>query len=409
MCRRNFKLYILILLIGGSTFAGGWRLGSKGYVVEVKDNLPGVVLTNREPTEPPKIEVDLATFWQAWDLLNERFVDQPLDPQKLLYGALKGLAAAVGDPYTAYLPPSENKEVLDSLNGRYEGIGAELGMRNDQLTVIAPLDGSPAESAGIKPGDKIQKVDGLPTSEMSLAEAVDKIRGPAETEVVLTLSRPAPTPEDNFAVTVRRERITVKSISWQDKGDGVVYLRVSRFGEQTAKDWDQRINEIINGVKPIKAVVLDVRSNPGGYLQASIHLASEFVNSGVIVSEEFGDRTRQELKPNHRGRLTGVPVVVLINEGSASASEILAGALRDLKGAKLVGKKSFGKGSVQDAVDFEDTSSLHITIARWLTPNGENVDGKGLAVDFEVERTEEDVDAGRDPQLEKAVEIAKAI
>lgn len=407
MLYRNLKLYILILLIAGSAFASGWYFGSEGYTVEIKESRPEVVLSSKEPPEPETVTVSFAPFWRSFDLLNEKYVDQPLDQQKLLYGALQGLAGAVGDPYTAYLPPRENKEVKDNLNGRFEGIGAELGMREEQLTIIAPLEGSPAEAQGIKPADKILAVDGEETLEMTLTEAVQKIRGPAGTEVVLTLRRGDTAP---FDVTIKRQQITIKSIKWEDKGDGVVYIRASRFGDSTSKDWDKVINEILaSSLQTPASIILDVRSNPGGYLQASVHLASEFVNSGIIVAEEFRDGRRQELKPNHRGRLLNVPVVMLVNEGSASASEILAGALRDLKGAKLVGQKTFGKGTVQDVIEFDDTSSLHITIARWLTPSGARIDSEGLEVDVEVAQTEEDTKADIDTQLEKALEIAKGL
>ncbi len=317
------------------------------------------------------------------------------------------MAEAIGDPYTAFLPPVENKEVKDNLNGRYEGIGAELGMRDNQLTIISPLDGSPAQKVGVQPGDLILKVDDEETSSLSLSESVSRIRGPAGTTVLLTLKRGEDEP---FEVEIKREQITIKNISWEQKGDGVVYIRVARFGEQTNQDWDSAIDEITKSqISNLKSIILDVRSNPGGYLQASIHIASEFTNTGVIVFEEFGDGRRQEFKSDHRGRLLSVPVVVLINEGSASASEILAGALRDLRGSKLVGKPSFGKGTVQDAVELGDGSSVHVTIARWLTPNGDNVDEVGLEPAVVVERTEEDANAGKDPQLEKAIEMAKGL
>ena len=409
MCQRNIKLYILILLFSSATFAGGWFFGNQGYEIRVEgqfSNIKGVQIINKETAQTPK-NIDFSIFWQTWDILSARHVDRPLDPQKLLYGALKGLAEAVGDPYTAFLPPEENKEVKDNLNGRYEGIGAELGMRDDQLTVISPLDGSPAEAVGVQPGDVILKIDDEETSNLSLSESVSRIRGPAGTSVRLTLKRGDDEP---FEVTIRREQITIKSISWEQKDDGVIYIRVARFGEQTNQDWDSAIDEIINNQSSmIKSIILDVRSNPGGYLQASIHIASEFVNTGVIVYEEFGTGQRQPFNSDHRGQLTQVPVVVLIDEGSASASEILAGALRDLKRAQLVGKKSFGKGTVQDAVEFTDGSSVHVTIARWLTPNGDRLDGIGLTPDVVVERTEEDVAAGKDVQLEKAIEIVKGL
>ncbi len=422
MRQRNIKLYILILLFSTATFIGGWYLGGRGYSVEVGSSPPEVKIVNRQTSQTPQ-NLDFSIFWQAWDILSTRHVDRPFDSQKLLYGALKGLAAAVDDPYTAFLPPVENKEVKDNLNGRYEGIGAELGLRDGQLTVIAPLDGSPAEEAGVQSGDVILKVDDVETATLTLSEAVSRIRGPAGKVVALLLKRDG---GESFPVEITRQQITVKSIRWEDlstsleagEASGVVYIRVARFGEQTNADWDVAVGEIINSVAsrrssgtqiPNPKIILDVRSNPGGYLQASIHIASEFTNTGVIVYEEFGDGQRQEFKSDHRGRLTAIPVIVLIDEGSASASEILAGALRDLKGAPLVGEKSFGKGTVQDAVEFTDGSSVHVTIARWLTPNGDRIDGVGLTPDVVVERTEEEVSAGKDMQLEKAVEVAKGM
>ena len=416
MYRRNIKFYILILLFSISTFTAGLWVGHQGYEVKVEGKLPSVKsvrIINRQTAATPQ-NLDFGIFWQTWDVLTTRHVDRPFDPQKLLYGALKGLAAAVDDPYTAFLPPAENKEVKDDLNGRYEGIGCELGMRDDRLTVISPLDGSPAEAAGIKAGDVILKVDEEETAALTLSEAVSKIRGPAGTTVGLTLQRGEAEP---FAVEIKREQITVKSISWEDStsprlrgADGVVYIRVARFGEQTNSDWDNAIGEILNSqLSTLNSIILDVRSNPGGYLQASIHIASEFVNTGTIVFEEFGNGQRQEFKADHRGRLLQVPVVVLIDEGSASASEILAAALRDLRGSKLVGTKSFGKGTVQDAVELGDGSSVHVTIARWLTPKGVNIDEKGLEPEVVVARTEEEVSAGKDAQLEKAVEIARGL
>ena len=407
--QQKLKTLILIIVFSSATFAGGWYLGNQGYAVEVKGGLSdvkNVQIVNRQTAKTPQ-NLDFGIFWQTWEVLATRHVDRPFEPQKLLYGALRGLAAAVDDPYTAFLPPVENKEVKDNLNGRYEGIGAELGMRDDQLTVIAPLDGSPAQMAGVRSGDVILKVDDEETASLTLSEAVTKIRGPAGEVVVLTLRRGE---EEPFPVEITREQITIKSIRWEEKEDGVIYVRVGRFGEATNKDWDAAIGEIINNQSPItKSIILDVRSNPGGYLQASIHIASEFVNTGTIVWEEFGNGQRQEFKSDHRGRLLSVPVVILIDGGSASASEILAGALRDLKGAQLVGEKSFGKGTVQDAVEFGDGSSVHVTIARWLTPTGERIDGVGMTPDVVVERTEEDADAGVDTQLERAIEIAKGL
>lgn len=411
--QQKTKTLLLILLFSSATFAGGWFVGSKGYEVEFQGSssrVPKVQIVNQETKRLPQT-IDFSVFWKVWDTLEDRHVDRPFDPQQLLYGALKGLAEAVGDPYTAFLPPPENKEVQDNLNGRYEGIGAELGIRDELLTIISPLDGSPAEAAGVKPGDVVLEIDGEETAALNLNEAVSKIRGPAETAVVLTLLRDGDEEiREPFPVEIIRQQITIKSVSWEQKDDGIAYIRVARFGEATNTDWDRVVDEIVNNQSSItKAIILDVRSNSGGYLQASIHIASEFTNTGVIVYEEFGDGQRREFKSDHQGRLTMLPVVVLINGGSASASEILAGALRDLKGSQLVGEQSFGKGTVQDAIEFIDGSSIHVTIARWLTPNGDNIDDAGLAPAVVVERTEEELDAGVDSQLEKAIEIGKGL
>lgn len=419
MYHRNSKKYILIsLAFAALTFVFGWFVGVRDIGTDVvggisggRVDFPAVLQESSADTVPDEISelpVDWNTFRRVWKELNDKFVEQPLDQQELFYGALKGLARSTDDPYTAFLPPEDNKRVKDNLNGRYEGIGAELGMRDNQLTVISPLDGSPALAAGLKAGDKILKVDGEETAEMTLSEAVSKIRGPAGEAVVLNLRRDGGEP---FDLTIVREQITIESVKWEDKGDGVVYIRISRFGEQTSTDWDSVVDEILDSqLAALNSVVLDVRSNPGGYLQASIHIAAEFLDGQVVVSEQFGDGRRQDFRENRRGRLVGVPVVVLIDEGSASASEILAGALRDQLGFKLVGKKTFGKGTVQDAIEFEDKSSLHVTVAYWLTPNGAKIDGKGLAPDVEMELNEEKFKEDNvDTQLEKALEIARGM
>jgi carboxyl-terminal processing protease len=423
MIRKNNKNHILIsVAFAVFTFALGWFVGVRGIGSEAVGTLSGgkvdfSAVLQKAQSSPgacaqgcPNIgsgAVDWDTFSRVWKELNSKFVEQPLDQQGLFYGALKGLAAAANDPYTVFLPPPDNQRLKDNLNGRYEGIGAELGMRDNQLAVIAPLDGSPAQAAGLKAGDKILKVDGEETGGMTLSEAVGKIRGPAGEAVVLNLRRDG---GDPFDLTIVRAQITVKSVKWEDKGDGLVYIRVSRFGEQTARDWDNAVGEITSQNPSVKAIILDVRSNPGGYLQASIHIASEFIPQGVVVSEQFGDGTKRDFKANRRGKLVGVPVVVLIDEGSASASEILAGALRDQLGAKLVGKKSFGKGTVQDSIEFKDKSSLHVTIAYWLTPNGDKINGKGLTPDVEVALDEEKFKQDNvDTQLERALEIARGL
>jgi carboxyl-terminal processing protease len=392
--RKNFS-FILILL---AVFLGGWQLGFAGYQLNLKFNPPSLKIENKRVTSG---SIDFSPLWDVLDRINEDFLFRPVDGTKLLYGAVSGLVKALGDPYTAFLSPTENTAFNDSLEGVYEGIGAELGLRDDQLIIVAPLGGSPAEAKGIRAGDKILEIDGSSTSGLSVTEAVTKIRGEAGTVIELTLQRGS---EASFKVSITRAQITVKSVNVEKKDGGIYYLEVTRFGESTNSEWDDAVSQ----AKEATGIVLDLRSNPGGYLSAAVYLASEFLNSGAVVIQEdaSGDRSTlsvQSTKNDHA--FAGIPVVVLIDEGSASASEILAAALSERAGAKLVGEKSFGKGTVQDAVDFDDGSGLHLSVAKWLTPKGEWVHDKGIEPDFKVKLTDEDINAGRDPQLDKALDL----
>ena len=395
------KNLILVLLMAAVAGYVGYDFGRRGYALEIRKNPPQINIVNKTPTSQ---NLDFSLFWQVFDMLNQKSVYRPLDAKKALYGAIRGLTESLGDPYTTFLDPSQNESVNSSLEGKYEGIGAELGIKNNQLMVVTPLDDSPAKASNVKAGDLILKIDGKDTAGISLTEAVSAIRGKAGTAVVLNLFREGE--KTPFDVTITRARITVQSVKWEDKGDGLVYIRISRFGESTNDEWDNAVSDINAKIPNLRGIVLDVRYNPGGYLQSAIHIASEFIRSGTVVMEEFADGTRQPFGIDHQGRLTGTPVAVLINKGSASASEILAGALRDVRRAKLVGEKSFGKGSVQDARSFPDGSGVHITIAKWLTPKGTSINGQGLEADVKIELEEEDLD--KDPQLEKALEILRS-
>ena len=396
--RKNFA-FILILL---AVFLGGWQLGFAGYQLDLKFNPPSLKIENKKVTSG---EINFSPLWDVLDRINEDYLFRPVDGTKLLYGAISGLVKALGDPYTAFLDPTENIQFNDSLEGVYEGIGAELGLRNDRLIIVAPLGGSPAEAKGIRAGDKILEIDGSSTSGLSVTEAVTKIRGEAGTVIELTLQRGS---ESSFKVSITRAQITVKSVNVEKKDGGIYYLEVTRFGETTNDEWDEAVEEVMSQETGVKGIVLDLRSNPGGYLNSAVYLASEFLASGSVVLQEDagGDRSTlsvQSTKNDHA--FAGIPVVVLIDEGSASASEILAGALSERAGAKLVGEKSFGEGTVQDAADFDDGSGLHLSVAKWLTPKGVWVHDKGLEPDFKVELTDEDINAGRDPQLDKALDL----
>ena len=394
--RKNFA-FILILL---AVFLGGWQLGFAGYRLDLQFNPPSLKIENKRVTSG---SIDFSPLWDVLDRINEDYLFRPVDGTKLLYGAISGLVKALGDPYTTFLDPTENTQFSESLEGVYEGIGAELGIRSDQLIIVAPLDGSPAVAAGIRAGDKILGINGDSTTGLSVTEAVTAIRGKAGTVVELTLQRGS---ESSFKVSITRAKITVKSVSVEKKEGGIYYLKVSRFGESTNGEWDEAVSQ----AKGAKGIVLDLRSNPGGYLSGSVYLASEFLTSGAVVIQEDASGGRgtlsvQATKNDHA--FAGIPVVVLIDEGSASASEILAAALKERAGATLVGGKSFGKGTVQDAVDFDDSSGLHLTVAKWLTPSGKWVHEKGLEPDYKVALTDADINADRDPQLDKALELLK--
>jgi carboxyl-terminal processing protease len=322
-----------------------------------------------------------------------------------------------------YLPPIQNDNFKTNLAGKFEGIGAELGMKDQDIIVVAPLDGSPAEKAGVKPGDTIIKVDGASVAGLTLPQTVEKIRGDKGTKVMLTLlSKGASSTKD---ISITRDQITIKSVTgWVKKlsditgidkksiagheNDKVGYIRLSQFGDNTNEEWVGVANMIASERQNgnIKGVVLDVRNNPGGYLTDAVYIASEFIKSGTVVIEDDGNGNQKHLDVSRAGNLTEIPVIVLINKGSASASEILSGALRDHNRAKLLGETSFGKGTVQQALDLGGGVGLHVTVAKWLTPNGTWVgngkDGKGLKPDISVDLDPKDTT--HDSQLEKAVQ-----
>ena len=379
-------------------------MGKSGYLFEIRRNPPKVSVINRSPANE---EVDFSLFWEVWDLVGQEYLERPVDRQKMLYGAIQGMVNALGDPYTSYLPPKVNEVVNAAINGTYQGIGAELDIRDGQLMVVAPLDGSPAKEAGVLSGDKILEIDGNNTIGTTLADAVSKIRGEAGTISTLKLQRDEGEP---FVVRIKRGVITVASVTWEDKGDGTAYIRVSRFGGDTNTEWQKVVREVSVKTGELDAVVVDVRGNPGGYLQSAVFLADEFIEKGPIVWEESATGDHKSMVAERAGVFEDIPqIYVLIDEGSASASEILAAALRELAGAKIIGAKSFGKGTIQEAKDFKDGSGVHVTVAKWLTPNKNWVHKTGLEPDIVVERTAEDINNNIDTQLNKVLELAREI
>ncbi|PIS13846.1 peptidase S41 [Candidatus Shapirobacteria bacterium CG09_land_8_20_14_0_10_47_13] len=401
MARLNLRQIRVILLAAAFLLlAGGigYSLGSQQLKVNF-DRAAGVKIERTLPAAHANL--DFSLFWEVWDRLAANYLDKgAIKPAQMIYGAIQGMTAALGDPYTVFLPPTENKQTKDDLNGAFEGVGIQLGYDKDEnLIVVSPLKDLPAAKAGIKAGDLILKIDTKETTGVSLPEAVSLIRGPAGTKVRLTLRHEEE--QNAFEKELIREAIVVSSVevSFVDK---VAVLKLSRFGERTDEEWNKGIDEVINHQPGVSGLILDLRNNPGGYLSGSIFTAAEFLNSGVVVQQEQANGQRESFAVERKGKLINLPVVVLINKGSASAAEILAGALQEHKRARVVGEKSFGKGTIQEAQELTGGAGLHITTARWLLPSGKSIDKNGITPDVEVK---DDPATTIDEQLEKAKEM----
>jgi len=386
---KGLKMFAVFLAILGSFAVGIWA---------GKSSCPAL---------PPE-DADLSLFWETWHSLEQNFVDKSkIDHQKMIYGAVSGMVGAVGDPYTSFFDPSDTKKFMEDTAGSFEGVGMEIGTKHNQLQVITPLENSPAKKAGFRAGDIIIKIDGKSTANMTADEAVDLIRGPKGTEVTLTIYREDWKETKDIKIT--RAVINVPSLKWELKNGDTAYIQLYQFTEKASNDFKAAAVEIVGS--PAKRIVLDVRNNPGGYLSVAQDIAGWFLKKGAVVTHESSSNMLENADYLSEGPslLAKYPTVVLINEGSASASEILAGALRDNRQIKLVGEKSFGKGSVQQLIPFGDGSSLKVTVAKWLTPNGEQISEIGLTPDIEIKKTAEDDENGKDPQLDKAIEIAKEL
>lgn len=387
-------------------FTFGFVLGNEGFKVRL-ESVKNIKITRELP--PNKENVDFSLFWKVWDTLESQYFDKSkINRTDMVYGAIGGMVSALGDPYTVFLPPGENKVVQEDLSGSFEGVGIQIGFKGSQLAVIAPLPDSPAEKAGIKAGDFIigikdegKKIE-TGTVGISLPEAVKMIRGKAGTKVTLILTRDeVKTP---LSIEVERKMLDVPSVilSYSGKDNTVAHLRILKFGGETAAQWNEKVDGIVKN-KNIKGIVLDLRNNPGGYLEGAVDIYGEFVKTGSVgVIEERSDGNKKEYQTERIGRLISIPLVVLVNGGSASASEILAGALSDAGRAELVGEKTFGKGSIQEPIQINGGSGLHMTIAKWLTPRGTWVNEKGLEPDFKIEDDEKTTE---DEQLQEAINV----
>ncbi len=401
-------IILLSLFLLSAAFGAGMIFAQKNEFIKsasVKEAAYAGKIYNKYVTAPANKltqDVDFNLFWDVWDQLQDKYVDKDkLDDKKMFYGALRGLVDSIGDPYTVFMEPKEAKEFSDDLAGTFEGIGAEIGKKDEIITIVAPLAGMPAEKAGLQAGDKIYAVDGQSTAGFAIEEAVSKIRGAKGTEVVLTIFRKGFEKTKDFKII--RQTIFIKSVKTKMRDDKIFVITITNFNGDTSELFKNAAREAVE--KNPQGIILDLRNNPGGYLETSIDVASEWVDQGFIVTEQFSDEKKNEYSHRGRARLKDFPTVVLVNQGSASASEIVSGALKDTGKAVIVGMKTFGKGSVQTLEDMKDGSSVKITVAKWLTPKGYNINDQGISPDIEVDLSQEDYDKNADPQMDKAVEI----
>lgn len=408
------KKYILLAVLLVAVFGLGAVVGQSGIlpfkIIPVE--IPGVGLQETPPetfqiinkeSGKPK-EIDFSRFWDVWQKVEETYATRKhLDSQKMVYGAIAGMVKSLGDPYTVFFEPQEAKRFEEDSKGSFEGIGAEIGIKKGVLTVIAPLEETPAKRAGLMAGDKILKINDTITADLTIEEAVRLIRGPKGTEVVLTISRDAWV--ETKEIKIVRNVIKAPILKLEFKGD-FAYLRLYQFTENSLEEFTKAAGTIL--ASPAKGIILDLRNNPGGYLDRAVDIAGWFLAQGQVVAmEDFGNGQKETFYSAGPAKLAEYKTVILVNQGSASASEILAGALKENRGLKLIGEKTYGKGSVQQLFDFSDGSSLKVTVAKWLTPNGRSISDEGLEADIKVELKAEDLEKNLDPQLDKAIEALK--
>lgn len=400
-----FRKHSALIALGLLIAVGSYQLGSHHGQSQAPSSVSSLINTGEG--EPDN--VDFASFWKVWNLINDKYVPASttkpqVTEQKKVYGAIQGLASSLGDPYTVFFPPVESEMFASEVRGNFEGVGMEVLAQNGAITVIAPLKDSPSARAGILAGDRIIKIDGKETSALSTEDAVQLIRGQKGTPVKFTIFRNGI--KEPFEVSVVRDVINLPIINTRSLDGGVFVIELYSFSENSPNLFRNALREFI--LSGDNKLILDLRGNPGGYLEAAIDMASWFLpSSKVVVREDFAGKQEEQV---YRSRgydifKDNLKFVILVDKGSASASEILAGALKEHGKAKLVGETTFGKGSVQELIDITSDTSLKVTVARWHTPNGNSISEKGVTPDYIVPRTAADVAAGRDPQLDKALQV----
>ncbi len=398
----------MFLIVVGATLAGFFA----GRVSAANQTSSFLVMPGATPqvealpesTNDKSVNELFAPFWQTWRLIHEQYVEQPVDDVQLMRGAIQGMLNALGDEHSSYIDPESLELFQAQITGtEYEGIGAYVDTTREYLTIIAPMMGSPAEKAGLKAGDQVIAIDGEDMTGIDGELVRQKILGPAGSTVRLTIKRPGV--EQPFDVEIVRASIKSTNVIGRMEKNNIAYIRLLAFGdENTTRDLREMLKKLL--AENPQGLILDLRNNGGGLLNSAIDITSEFIKEGVIAYEVYGDGRKETFEASGKGLATEIPLVVLVNEGSASASEIVAGAIQDLGRGKLVGVTTYGKGSVQVWNDLvNNQGAVRITVARWLTPSGRTIQGTGLIPDVEVPMSEEDYSAGLDPQLEKAIEL----
>ncbi|MEX0877476.1 MAG: S41 family peptidase [Candidatus Spechtbacterales bacterium] len=398
--KNRFGRFIIVTLLMGGGFLAGFVAGRiPAGILQPAGDINFKHLFNQEQG------VEFSLVEDVWNIINEKHVGKDeIDKQALIFGAIRGMIRELDDPYSVFFDASETEDFLTSVSGHFEGVGIEISIKDGFLTVITPLKDTPAAGSGIRAGDIIVKIDGEDTRDITLEEAVSRIRGPRGTQVVLTVLREE---SEEVDISIIRDRIDVPSVEWELIEENIAYIELTHFSEITSDDFTKIAQEILES--PADRIIVDLRNNPGGFLDVSIDVAGWFFEKGatVVIEETTSDGNRKHVSSGP-GSLAGFPVVVLQNQGSASAAEILAGALRDNSGAEIVGEKSFGKGSVQAFENLPGGTSIKITVARWLTPSGQYINDKGIEptipVEFGGNAGEDD-----DPQKNRAVEVIKGL
>ncbi|MDQ5931691.1 MAG: hypothetical protein QG607_392 [Patescibacteria group bacterium] len=372
--RRYLLSICLVVVFGFGVFVGRSTM---------KANAATESVSNKTTSSETAQDIDFDPFWDVWEKVQTKFVRRPADQQQMFYGAISGMVASLGDPYSVYFTPEIAKQFQEELDGTFSGIGAEVGMKNAHVIVIAPLPESPAEAAGLRAGDYVAEINGKTTDGLTVEEAVKQIRGPQGTVVDLTIVREGA--KQPIKISITRKTIELKSVTHQMLPGDMLMISISSFNDQTLPQFDQAI--AVAKEKNVKGIVVDLRNNPGGFFDGAIEVASEWLEPRQVVVAERGkgNGPRKEFFSTGEHRLLGIPTVVLINGGSASASEIVAGALQDQNKAKIIGEKSFGKGSVQEYEELPDGSALKLTIALWYTPNDRSINESGIQPDIVVE------------------------